>query len=174
MYSILICRVEQPSGFTTPLVLMRPRHYAAYEQAQHIARYTYLCQFFLSRFVDLTLANTREDGSTILWHKPAIRCQISNPVFLVFHDNSQHHLKYILLLLQFELLLHCKVLRQAGYFQACISLQQKCQAPQCSSIAQGINIREEHFRKHMLYVRHHISAALPYHLRAIAMFAFTQ
>ena len=57
-----LCRVEQPSVFTTPLVLTWP-HYNAL--AECITRYNSLCQFFHSRFVHLTLANTFKNLSTI-------------------------------------------------------------------------------------------------------------
>ena len=54
----------------------------------------------------------------------------------------------------------------------------KRQEPRYSSIAQSLNIREENFLNHMRYARHQIRAALTHpskvHLRAIAMFAFTQ
>ena len=63
-----------------------------------------LCRLDDSRFVDLTLANTREDGSTILRHKvPSFKLSIlSIPRYKVFCS------------------LHCKVSHQAGYLLACI------------------------------------------------------
>ena len=46
---LFFCRVEQQSVFTTILVLTLPQHYAL---ALDIARYNYLCQMFLSFFVN--------------------------------------------------------------------------------------------------------------------------
>ena len=119
MQSILIlffvCRVEKLSVFTTPLEIMLPRHYV---QALHITRYNHLCQFFLSRFVDLMLLTIYlvKMGSQSF----GVRCRISLPIFLVFHDYCRRSLKYILLLLQFEIFsaLRRKVSHQAGYFLA--------------------------------------------------------
>ena len=36
----------------------------------------------------------------------------------------------------------------------------ECQEPRYSSIAQSLDVREEHFRNHMWYARHQIRAAL--------------
>ena len=54
-----------------------------------------------------------------------------------------------------------KVLHRAGY--SCHVLvqwifEQKCQEPRYSSIAQSLEIREEHFRNHQRYARRHIHA----------------
>ena len=59
-------RVELPSVFTTSVVLTLPRHCV---RALHITGYNHLCQYFRLHFVVLTLANTRENGCTILQHK---------------------------------------------------------------------------------------------------------
>ena len=81
-----------------------------------------------------------------------IGCQISNPVFLVFYNNFQDSLKYILLLLQFEIFsafaLLLQVSHQADYFLTCSN--------------------------HMRYARQQLEQHLLNHLCAIAMFAFTQ
>ena len=85
---IFFCRVEKLSVFTTPLLLTRPRHC---KMCLHCAQSIH--------FVNLTFANILKMGAQSF----GVRCRISHPVFSVSHDYCHRHLKYIMLLLHFEI-----------------------------------------------------------------------
>ena len=107
------------------------------------------------------------------------RCRISNPVFLVFHDNCQDCLKYILLLLQFEIfsafslqgIASSKLLPCMYWFDEFFNQSAKSLDIQASP-------RASTFVKNIFTITYcmHATTFTPHklnHLRAITMFAFT-
>ena len=122
------------------------------------------CRLDHSRFVNLKLANTCEDGSTILQHKmPTFK-----PSILAFHSNFQLVWNKFCFCcsLKYFLLLHNKASHLAGYFIAYISpmnFERRCQEPWYSSITLSLYICEEHFLNNMLLLStcHHICSTQP-------------
>ena len=170
--SIFLCRVEQPSVFTTTFVLTRPRH-CEHLGALCIIRYNYLCLIYHSRFVDLTLANTREDGSTIHQRKvqnftPSIfsiprLLPTSSEIYSAFIAAffAVWSLKYFLLYC-----MHCSVSHRAGYFLACIvSIGFWTEVPRASIFKHSSCQEPRHSWK--IFSQLHAVCALPPYPRSI-------
>ena len=106
---------------------------------------TIICSNFSFTFVDLTLANVLDDRSTIL------RCKVPNfTVVSVFHACCQR-LKYILLLLQFEIFSAFTPQGIASSRLLPIIYWSDEFLNRASIFKHRLDIREEHFRNHMLY-----------------------
>ena len=120
-------RAERPSVFTTLLVLTLPRYSA---QGLTLPGTTICTNFSIHILSTWRMPIQWSIGAQLL----DIKCQFSKKRFLVFYTNFQHSLKYILPLLQFEMLLHCKISHQAGYFLACFGIMKFWTKVQLASI----------------------------------------
>ena len=92
---IFFCRVEKLQY----LLLRWCSHGHDIARCACTAPGTIICANFFIHFVNLTLANILNMGAQSF----DMRCQNSHPVFSVSHDYSHRHLKYIMLLLHFEI-----------------------------------------------------------------------
>ena len=122
---------------------------------------TIICANVSFTFVDLTLANILQDGSTIL------RCKVLNLAPSIFSIPRLLPTSEIYSALVAVWDIFCFYIARYHIKQVtsyCVLVQrifeQKCQEPRYSSIAQSLDIHEEHFRNHMLYARHQIWTAL--------------
>ena len=121
-------RVEKLSIYSISLVLTRPRHCA---QALHTTRYNYLRRSLIHV--------SRLDACQYTWFGKTqsfgVRCQISHPVFSVFHCYFQRLIcsAYVAVWGIFCFYIaRYRIKQVTGYFLACIgpmNFEQKCQEP---------------------------------------------
>ena len=167
MHSISIlfvfCRDEKPSIYYSvgahAATTQCPRPSTSLYQVQR----SLPCSF---TFVDLTLANILQDWSTIL------RCKVLNFAPSIFSilpllPTSEIYFAFVAVwdIFCFYIARYRIKLVISYHVLVLWVSDQKCQEPRYSSImiimiTQSLDIREEHFRNHMLYSRPQIRAAL--------------